>query len=89
MFEDKWQAVMNLLEELMNEHPELAEDDEYLVARRCPNCDAESYVVDTREASDGTIHRRRECPNCGQRFATREIFDHNIEGKCDRLRFGR
>ena len=46
----------------------------YLVAVRCPACGhAESRVVDSREAEDGSsIRRRRACDNCGERFTTRE-----------------
>ena len=41
---------------------------------RCPSCGhAESRVVDSREAEDGSsIRRRRACDNCGERFTTRE-----------------
>lgn len=58
----------------------------HLVARRCPECGADSYVVESRESADGTVYRRRECTWCGHRYATREAFDHNIKGKRDRLR---
>ena len=38
----------------------------------CPYCqEGDSHVVDTR-AVGGTIRRRRECPNCKQRFTTYE-----------------
>ena len=41
---------------------------------RCPYCrHADSRVVDSREADDGTlIRRRRACPECGRRFTTVE-----------------
>jgi transcriptional repressor NrdR len=41
---------------------------------RCPYCrHADSRVVDSREADDGTlIRRRRSCPECGRRFTTVE-----------------
>jgi transcriptional repressor NrdR len=41
---------------------------------RCPYCrHADSRVVDSREAEDGTlIRRRRACPECGRRFTTVE-----------------
>jgi transcriptional repressor NrdR len=41
---------------------------------RCPYCrHADSRVVDSREAEDGTlIRRRRSCPECGRRFTTVE-----------------
>lgn len=41
---------------------------------RCPFCQhADSRVVDSREADEGTaIRRRRSCPDCGRRFTTLE-----------------
>ncbi|HEX6873634.1 MAG TPA: ATP cone domain-containing protein, partial [Micromonosporaceae bacterium] len=41
---------------------------------RCPYCrHADSRVVDSREADDGAlIRRRRSCPKCGRRFTTVE-----------------
>lgn len=41
---------------------------------RCPYCrHADSRVVDSREAEDGqVIRRRRACPACGKRFTTLE-----------------
>jgi transcriptional repressor NrdR len=41
---------------------------------RCPYCRyADSRVVDSREAEDGAlIRRRRSCPECGRRFTTVE-----------------
>ena len=41
---------------------------------RCPYCRyADSRVVDSREADDGAlIRRRRACPECGRRFTTVE-----------------
>jgi transcriptional repressor NrdR len=41
---------------------------------RCPYCRfSESRVVDSREADDGQIiRRRRSCPECGRRFTTVE-----------------
>src|SRR5437899_4298518 len=43
-------------------------------AMRCPYCrHAESRVVDSREADDGQlIRRRRACQDCGRRFTTVE-----------------
>ncbi len=38
---------------------------------RCPNCKAESQVIDTREA-ENSVRRRRECLTCQQRFTTYE-----------------
>src|SRR3954462_10605769 len=41
---------------------------------RCPYCrHPDSRVVDSREAGDGAlIRRRRSCPECGRRFTTVE-----------------
>jgi transcriptional repressor NrdR len=41
---------------------------------RCPYCrNADSRVVDSREADDGQlIRRRRQCQGCGKRFTTVE-----------------
>lgn len=41
---------------------------------KCPYCDrADSKVIDSRPAEEGTsIRRRRECINCGKRFTTYE-----------------
>lgn len=41
---------------------------------RCPFCrHSDSRVVDSREAEDGqVIRRRRSCPECGRRFTTVE-----------------
>ena len=41
---------------------------------RCPYCrHPDSRVVDSREADDGAlIRRRRACPECGRRFTTVE-----------------
>jgi transcriptional repressor NrdR len=40
----------------------------------CPYCrNADSRVIDSRAAEDGTaIRRRRSCPACGRRFTTQE-----------------
>ena len=44
------------------------------LAMHCPFCDAEdTRVVDSRPADGGAaIRRRRECPECGNRFTTYE-----------------
>jgi transcriptional repressor NrdR len=44
---------------------------------RCPYCQhSESKVIDSRDAQDGeVIRRRRECLNCGRRFTTRERIE--------------
>ncbi len=44
---------------------------------KCPYCGyAESKVIDSRPAEEGsTIRRRRECLACGKRFTTYEIME--------------
>jgi transcriptional repressor NrdR len=46
----------------------------------CPFCTHDdSRVVDSRPVEDGTqIRRRRECPECGERFSTQEVALLNI-----------
>ena len=46
----------------------------------CPFCSHDdSRVVDSRPVEDGTqIRRRRECPQCGERFSTQEVALLNI-----------
>ena len=40
---------------------------------RCPYCNNQnSRVIDTSHDSRGSIRRRRECEDCGQRFSTYE-----------------
>jgi len=38
---------------------------------KCPYCESESSVIDSRAAADG-VRRRRECPDCRRRFTTYE-----------------
>lgn len=42
----------------------------------CAICDApESIVIETRMlAHDTKTRRRRECPSCGERFTTYEVY---------------
>lgn len=44
---------------------------------KCPFCKkADSRVIDSRAAEDGTtIRRRRECSGCGKRFTTYEVVE--------------
>jgi transcriptional repressor NrdR len=46
----------------------------------CPFCrHADSRVVDSRTADDGSsIRRRRECPECGRRFTTVETASLSV-----------
>ena len=47
---------------------------------KCPFCRYEdSRVIDSRPVDEGgQIRRRRECPECGQRFSTQEVALLNI-----------
>lgn len=38
----------------------------------CPECGAQTWVVDSRRAPDNEIRRRRECGECEKRFTTME-----------------
>ena len=57
----------------------------------CPKCDnIRTYIIETRENSDYTTRRRRECPECGHRFTTYERmaqmgFLRQKEKRCDGL----
>ena len=46
----------------------------------CPFCrHADSRVIDSRTADDGSIiRRRRQCPDCGRRFSTVETFSLSV-----------
>ena len=46
----------------------------------CPFCrHADSRVIDSRTADDGSsIRRRRQCPHCGRRFSTVEVFSLSV-----------
>ena len=46
----------------------------------CPFCrNADSRVVDSRLADDGSaIRRRRQCPECGRRFSTVETTSLSV-----------
>lgn len=41
---------------------------------KCPRCNKESRVYETRQRPENTL-RRRECLYCKTRFATLEVFD--------------
>ena len=45
----------------------------YLKEMNCPKCKSNQvYVIDSRHKED-TIHRRRECQECGHRYNTVEV----------------
>ena len=50
---------------------------------RCPFChNADSRVIDSREADEGaTTRRRRSCPACGRRFTTVEQIQLTVVKK--------
>lgn len=46
---------------------------------KCPVCEGDSKVLDTRSNEEGTsIRRRRECMVCGKRFTTYEKVEESI-----------
>src|SRR5271157_4146722 len=43
---------------------------------RCPYCNSEnSKTLETRDSSENTTRRRKECINCGKRFTTYEYVE--------------
>lgn len=46
----------------------------------CPFCQGlDTKVIDSRLAMEGAqVRRRRECPNCGERFTTYEVAEMNL-----------
>lgn len=50
---------------------------------RCPFCQADSRVIDSRETADGdAIRRRRACSACHQRFTTVEEISLSVVKRC-------
>ena len=39
---------------------------------RCPNCQHDTVVLDSRQAPHGAYRRRRRCSTCGRLFTTYE-----------------
>jgi transcriptional regulator NrdR family protein len=39
---------------------------------RCPNCNAKTKVLESRETETRGFRRVRRCPHCGSRFTTHE-----------------
>lgn len=44
---------------------------------KCPFCNSETKVIDTRESED-SVRRRRECEKCERRFTTYERPEVNV-----------
>ena len=43
---------------------------------RCPYCGSEDFkTLETRDSSENTTRRRKECINCGKRFTTYEYVE--------------
>ncbi len=43
---------------------------------RCPYCDCQdTRVIDSRDAADAAVRRRRQCVACGKRFTTYERWE--------------
>ncbi|MBR9703046.1 transcriptional repressor NrdR [Candidatus Woesearchaeota archaeon] len=41
----------------------------------CPYCESETKVVDSRDSTDNSLRRRRECLKCKKRFTTYERIE--------------
>ena len=52
----------------------------------CPNCGCWSTVIETREKTDGSKRRRRECPECGHRFSTIEQIIGEDENHAEKIK---
>lgn len=47
--------------------------------KQCPICDSINvHVIDTREAANGVVARRRVCDACGARWRTEERFERLV-----------
>jgi transcriptional regulator NrdR family protein len=54
----------------------------HLYGLRCPKCCSDDTgVMETREAIDFTLRRRRVCRDCGHRFSTTEHISESKERK--------
>ena len=43
---------------------------------KCPYCGSENFkTLETRDSSDNTMRRRKECVNCSKRFTTYEYIE--------------
>ena len=43
---------------------------------KCPYCGSENFkTLETRDSSDNTMRRRKECVNCNKRFTTYEYIE--------------
>ncbi|MFW6246895.1 MAG: hypothetical protein ACOC22_01825 [bacterium] len=48
---------------------------------KCPKCDKETHITDSRKTKNNIVRRRRECICCKFRFTTYEIFIAGTELK--------
>ena len=46
---------------------------------KCIRCGCDTYTITTRERVDAYVRRRKECHNCGARFATYEFSDEVVQ----------
>jgi transcriptional repressor NrdR len=45
----------------------------------CPRCSKKTDVLETRKSKYNEFtKRRRECPTCGHRFTTKELFQEDV-----------
>lgn len=52
---------------------------------KCPICNGNSKVIDTRFTCGARKRRRRECLECGARFVTMEIMIQNEDNKEEQI----
>lgn len=48
-------------------------------------CGGQTHVLDSRQKSDGSIQRRRECLSCGKRFNTTEVESDVLKDKVKKI----
>lgn len=52
---------------------------------RCPKCSLPgTRTIDTRSSNNGTVHRRRHCRHCGNRFSTTEGAGASLSAEAQR-----
>lgn len=52
----------------------------------CTECGQRTTVTETRVRKDGSLRRRRKCPDCGYRFTTIESIKKELKENDDLLR---